>query len=287
MNLFISFSGGKTSAYMTKWLLDNKKGDYDEIVVLFANTGQENEETLNFVNQCDINFKFNTVWLEALVNPEFGCGTRELITNYESASRNGAPFERVIKKYGIPNKAAPFCTRELKLAPMNSYIKSLGWKKGTYETAIGIRFDEMDRVSSKMKELNIIYPLAEENKQTKQSINRWWERQSFNLNLPEHYGNCKTCFKKSRRKLLTIAQDNPEFFKFFDEMEMKHGRTGNHSRDENRKFFRDRESAKDILAASKQHFKRYDPRESIDTNLDLFDEFMDSANGCSESCEVY
>ena len=47
--LSISFSGGKTSAYMTKWLMDNKKQDYDEIVVTFANTGQENEETLEFV----------------------------------------------------------------------------------------------------------------------------------------------------------------------------------------------------------------------------------------------
>ena len=51
----ISFSGGKTSAYMTKMLLDHfrKHEPWREIVVTFANTGQEHEETLKFVDRCD------------------------------------------------------------------------------------------------------------------------------------------------------------------------------------------------------------------------------------------
>ena len=286
MNLFISFSGGRTSAYMTKWLLENKQDDYNEIVVLFANTGEEHNETLEFVNKCDKAWKFNVVWLEVLVNQEFGKGSRFTVTNYKDAKRKGEPFQSVIEKYGIPNKAGAFCTRELKLAPMNSYIKSLGWKKGTYETAIGIRADEMDRISSKMVEFNIIYPLAEENRQSRKTINSWWAKQDFNLEIPEHHGNCKFCFKKSKRKLLTIAKYNPEFFEFPIRMEALHGRTGNHSHDEERKFFRNRTSAIEIIEASKQPFKEFDAS-TIDTNLDLFDMEMDTANGCSESCEVY
>ena len=42
--LLISFSGGETSAYMTYQFLKNN--DYDEVVVIFANTGQENEESM-------------------------------------------------------------------------------------------------------------------------------------------------------------------------------------------------------------------------------------------------
>lgn len=286
MNLFISFSGGRTSAYMTKWLLDNKSNDYDEIVILFANTGLEHEKTLDFINQCDVNFGFKTVWLEVVVNPEFGKGSRHLITNYKNAKRKGEPFEAVIKKYGIPNAPAPFCTRELKLAPMRSYIKSLGWKKGEYKTAIGIRADEMDRVNAKFEELNIIYPLAEEHRMSKQMIINWWSKQDFDLKIPEHYGNCVSCWKKSRRKLLTIAQDKPEYFDFFIKMERLHGKAGNHTHNEERKFFRNRESGLEILKAAKQPFIRFDPNDT-DKTLDLFDTFMDSANGCSESCEVY
>ena len=60
--LFVSFSGGRTSAYMCWWLLKNKSDEYDFIFV-FANTGQEHEKTLEFVNECDKRFGLNLVWL--------------------------------------------------------------------------------------------------------------------------------------------------------------------------------------------------------------------------------
>ena len=113
-------SGGRTSAFMTKMILDNYKDKYD-IVVCFANTGQENDATLDFVNNCDKHFGFNTVWLEAVVNEgRVACSHR--VVDYDSASRKGEPFEEVVKKYGIPNNGYPHCTRELKENPIHSYI---------------------------------------------------------------------------------------------------------------------------------------------------------------------
>ena len=50
--LFISFSGGRTSAYMARRLLRDRPAD-TEIVTVFANTGQEDERTLEFVDRCD------------------------------------------------------------------------------------------------------------------------------------------------------------------------------------------------------------------------------------------
>jgi len=64
--LLISFSGGETSAYMTHWALKNWRERYPEILVVFSNTGQENEETLVFVRDCDNYFGFETVWVEAM-----------------------------------------------------------------------------------------------------------------------------------------------------------------------------------------------------------------------------
>jgi hypothetical protein len=284
MNLLLSFSGGKTSAYMTKWMIENKKHEYDDIKILFANTGQENEKTLEFVDRCDKEWNLGVIWIEADINPEFGKGTSAKIVTFETASRNGDPFESMCKKYGIPNPASPFCTRELKLQPITSYLRSIGWKKGNYHTAIGIRFDEMDRVSAKMNENLIIYPLIEYKKVTKEMISIWWDKQPFNLGLREHEGNCKWCWKKSKRKLLTLAKETPDIFEFPLRMEKLYGRNGNHTDDESRKFFRNRQSTTDILEESKQPFIPF-VEKSI--NFSLFDAEMDAPGGCSESCEVY
>lgn len=48
-NLVISFSGGETSAYMTHLLLSKYRVWYREVVVVFANTGQEMEAEYGLV----------------------------------------------------------------------------------------------------------------------------------------------------------------------------------------------------------------------------------------------
>ena len=285
MKLAISFSGGKTSAYMTKWLIDNKVNDYDDYVITFANTGQENEETLRFINRCDKEWNLNVVWLEAVVNPLSGIGTKHKIVTYETASRNGEPFEAVIKKYGIPNQTFQTCNREMKLAVMRSYMRSIGWKKRDYVSAIGIRIDEIDRISKKMNDERLIYPLIEFTKATKESIGIWWEKQQFNLNLMEHEGNCKWCWKKSKRKLLTLAVDTPEIFDFPARMERDYGYCGAAGYDKKpRVFFRGYTSTIDLMAESKLNFVRWTPKP---IQFNLFDEDLDSSGGCSEHCEAY
>lgn len=49
----ISFSGGRTSAFMVWNILQAHGGTLpDDVVVAFANTGKEREETLRFVHEC-------------------------------------------------------------------------------------------------------------------------------------------------------------------------------------------------------------------------------------------
>lgn len=160
--LFISFSGGETSAFMTWWVLNNWKDRYDEMAVVFANTGEENEETLLFVALCAYHWNIPVVWVEAEIHHGERKNPTARIVDYATASRKGEPFEEMIRKYGIPNTKFKHCTRTLKLRPMEDYIRRhLGWAAGTYETAIGIRTDELDRISSKKKEHRIVYPLAD------------------------------------------------------------------------------------------------------------------------------
>ena len=97
--LVCTFSGGRTSAFMGKLLMDLPKyKDYDKLYV-FANTGKEREETLEFINNCDKEWGLGVVWLEAKISKEKGVGTTYNIVDFNTASRNGEPFEEMLKAY--------------------------------------------------------------------------------------------------------------------------------------------------------------------------------------------
>ena len=287
--LIILFSGGETSAFMAQWILNNKKDEF-EIVCVFANTGQENEETLDFVEKCDKEFNLNLVWVEAVINPKFGEGVRHRIVDYKTASRNGQPFEDLISKMGMPNQSAPFCTRDLKLNPIKSYLRSIGWKK--YWTAIGIRADEFDRINSNRLKERLYYPLVSDIQMTKPMVNFWWNQQSFRLNLKGYQGNCKWCYKKSTNKLLTICVENPEYFDFPKKMEEKYENYVPNTRknyDVPIRFFRGNKSVNDLFELSKAPFKKSKNDATIYSwQTSIFDDnTLDLSNGCEESCEVY
>jgi len=277
--MFVSFSGGRTSAYMCHWLIKNKSEKYDFIFV-FANTGQEHEKTLDFVHKCDLHFGLNLVWVEAVVHNTRKRCTHKIV-DYDNASRSGLPFEDVIKKYGIPNTGFPHCTRELKMNPIFSYKRSLGFKSN-HQMAIGIRSDEIDRASSDAKRNGLVYPLISMTSKTLPEIRHWWKRQKFDLEIPEHLGNCLTCWKKSDRKLLTLAKHDPEIFSFFHRMESRYSNNG--VGDMERVFFRGGRSTSDILQESKGDFLEFTDH-MPPLQLGMFDP-MDLEEDCGSGCEI-
>jgi len=286
--LVISFSGGRTSAFMTKWVLDNWKDKY-EIIVVFANTGKEREETLEFVQQCATYFNFNCIWVEAVTNPQYRKGVSAKVVNYKTASRNGEPFIAMVAKHGMPNVNSPICTRELKKNAINAYVRSIGWKK--YYTAIGIRADEIDRISPTAKQQRLLYPLVSHIPTAKHDINKFWNGQPFDLRLKPYEGNCDLCFKKSLRKLMTIVKQNPDLVPWWGELEKQYSWFVPISKRKNEKIkpplycFRSNKSIFDIVEMAKRPFvpapddSKYVPS--------LFDLELDVSNGCSESCEVF
>lgn len=285
----ISFSGGETSAYMAQWLLKNKSDEYD-FKVVFANTGQELEETLEFVEKCDRLFNLNCVWIEADVQHERGIGTKAKVVDFHSASRDGEPFEQMIRKYGIPNMAYRHCSQELKSTPIRAYARSIGWKAGSYESFVGIRADEFDRANGDSTSDRLVYPLVKLGI-NKEDVNRYWRDMPFRLQIKGYEGNCKTCWKKSTRKLLTIAKHNPEYFEFNQRMENRyenHQPPGKELYQLPARFFRKKLTTNQILEMSKLDFEEAtDDRlrfESIN-QLSLFD--LDVSGGCSESCEAF
>jgi hypothetical protein len=270
--MFVSFSGGRTSAYMSWWLKANMSDKY-EFVFLFANTGQEHEETLKFVQRCDEAFALNLVWVEAKVHHGERRGTTHKIVDFNSACRKGAPFEEMIKKYGIPNTSYPHCTRELKLNPMYSFINEV-WPERDYLVAVGIRSDEQKRRRKDAEKAKIVYPLMDWNPVDKQDVNSWWEEQSFNLQLEEYEGNCVWCWKKTDRKHFLNLSRNVTRYAFPDRMEQLYGQSG--SGDQSRVFFRQNRSTRNLIG----QLQLMNP----DTRMGSRD---DEDAGCSESCEAF
>lgn len=267
MTLVVSFSGGKSSAYLARRLQQAYPGP---LLYLFANTGQEKEETLEFIKNCEAHWGIPLVWLEAEMNAR-GIGTRHRVVSFETASRDGRPFEEMIAKYGIPNKSYPHCTRELKLAPMNSYLREIGVTDPLY--AIGIRADEPKRLRKDAEKVGIVYPPAHWFPVDKQDVIAWWEDQPFALRLSEHEGNCSWCWKKSLSKHLRLIGEAPHIFDFPRRMEEEHAMTN--ARHGRRVFFRENRSTDDLFLL---HAETGTPLSSLpDVEVD---------GGCSESCDI-
>jgi hypothetical protein len=277
--LFVSFSGGETSAFMTHWCVNNMSDEYD-IVVVFANTGEEHENTLIFVEQFSKEFSIHVYWVEAVFEKK-GIATSYKIVDFKTANRNGKPFLEYIKKHGIPNQTYKSCTNHLKLIPMKTFISNhIGWND--YETAVGIRFDEIDRVSEKRYENKLIYPLIEKIPFTKQHVNFWWSQQKFRLKLKGYEGNCKTCWKKSDYKLMTIAKENPNWFDNFKKWESdfeNYVPVGQNKRTTPIRFFREQKSVDDIFEQSKYFHKKI---RNENNNFDFQTSLLDD-----ESCDIF
>jgi 3'-phosphoadenosine 5'-phosphosulfate sulfotransferase (PAPS reductase)/FAD synthetase len=215
----ISFSGGRTSAYMLWKVLEAHGGKLPgKAIVCFANTGKEEEATLKFVHDCSVNWGVDIKWLEYRAKkPLF-----ELV-NYETASRNGEPFEQLIdKKQYLPNQAQRFCTQELKVKTFDRYLKTIGWVDFT--TFVGIRADEQRRVNKISKQEDKLMPLAKDGVSEKQ-VWEFWNNNSFDLELPKASGasNCDLCFLKGTGILTSLVQQNPNRTIWWEKQEEKIG----------------------------------------------------------------
>ena len=224
-NIAISFSGGRTSAFMLYRIIQAAGGGLpDRVKVLFANTGREMPETLDFVAECADNWNVPVVWLEFAVknnNESFN------VVDYQTASRDGEPFDTLLRRIDrIPNVVHRFCTSRLKTYPIGKYIrKNMKWDK--WQHAIGIRADEKHRAkiaAPKAKE-QFFYPLVDFGI-SKNDVSDFWQEQNFDLRLPAVKGvtiagNCDFCFLKSESKIVQMLRAYPERAQWWIEWEAR------------------------------------------------------------------
>lgn len=222
-NVQIAFSGGRTSAYMLYHIAEANGGIPDRCEVTFQNTGREMPETLDFVAECGSRWGVPIVWLEyRAAAPWFE------IVSHNSAARNGEPFEALIEKRKfLPNQNSRFCTTELKIRTAKRYLRSLGWDYWT--NCIGIRADEPSRIRPegvRDKERWTTWQPLNHAGIGKSHVSAFWERQPFDLRLPNvrgncWLGNCDGCFLKSEAHVAAFTRDFPERAAWWERMEEK------------------------------------------------------------------
>lgn len=215
----ISFSGGRTSAYLLhKVLLNGGWQLPNEAKVIFCNTGKEEEATLRFVNECSKRWNVEITWLEFAVQDNEKISK---VVNFETASRKGEPFEAVINWYqpSLPNGRARYCSSQMKTRTMHRYLRSLGWTE--WDSFIGIRADEPRRVAKfranphpENKNETVCMPLVPNNVSSKE-VGNFWNNQEFDLELPNingktMHGNCDLCMLKPKSQILSLITEKTD-----------------------------------------------------------------------------
>ncbi len=207
----ISFSGGQTSGYMLRRLIDSTPDFSAKFSIVFNNTGREYDETLDFVQAVSCEWGVPIIWTEyARKDGEHSFR----VVDYKTAARRSSPrgpFDEMLEWAGVlPNVQGIGCSGQLKVRTTRRFLQSLGME--TWHTYVGIRADEAHRtleiMASCPKYITPHFPLNEDGI-TIRDVNSFWDAQPFKLNIPNYKGNCDLCFLKARWKRAAILREDP------------------------------------------------------------------------------
>jgi 3'-phosphoadenosine 5'-phosphosulfate sulfotransferase (PAPS reductase)/FAD synthetase len=201
----VSFSGGRTSGYMLRRILD--EGLRPDVHVLFADTGKERPETYAFVRECSVRWGVTVHWVA------------------RPAPDGVPPFEQLIsERRFLPNPVSRFCTAELKVRPMRDWMRARGYEHWT--NVVGIRADEPRRAAKlrapTRERWENALPLVEAGI-TERDVLAFWRAQPFDLQLRPWEGNCDLCFLKASAKRQRIMRERPDLAAWWIEQERRTG----------------------------------------------------------------
>ncbi|WP_242502725.1 phosphoadenosine phosphosulfate reductase family protein [Serratia sp. 1D1416] len=137
----VSFSGGRTSAYLAHLM---RQQDPDTRFV-FMDTGAEHPATYQFIRDAVKHWGIDLICLRVVVNPELGKGNGYRVISLDEIGPDLEPWRAMLEKYGTPYVGGEFCTDRMKLGPFKKYCDEHIGRKA-YRTWIGIRADEPARL---------------------------------------------------------------------------------------------------------------------------------------------
>ncbi|HAU5442652.1 TPA: phosphoadenosine phosphosulfate reductase family protein [Cronobacter sakazakii] len=265
----VSFSGGRTSAYLVH-LMEQRRAAGEDVHYVFMDTGAEHPKTYEFVRNVVRHWGIDLHCLRVIPDPEMGKPSTYEELSVDEIGPDLIPWKRMLNKYGHPYVGGAFCTDRMKSVPFTKYCQER-FGEGKYHTWLGIRIDEQSR----LKEAKGFSYLADISDFEKQDVIDWWAEQSFDLGIQEHLGNCVFCIKKSMQKVALAVMDEPQlagqFINILD-TEIRTGREpvmyrGNNTLKSLIALFSD--TSRDELASRMTSMRQYD------------------TGSCSESCEAF
>jgi hypothetical protein len=210
----ISFSGGRSSAFMT---LELKKL-FPDIPVVFCDTGAEHPKTYEFIRKFSKHFKIDIRCIRTKVDMRHGHGCHYTEISINDIGDDLKPFNDMMQKYGTPYVTGAFCTDRMKDKPFKNWCKDY-FNNEPYRIWIGLRIDQPTKFN-RLREERFLY-LADISDYEKRDIAYFWKQQPFDLEIADHLGNCVFCIKKSAYKIGLATKDEPEmadkFIKIIEE----------------------------------------------------------------------
>ena len=222
----VSFSGGRTSAYMV-YLMEDKRVNHNwDVEYVFCDTGAEHPKTYEFIRNCVEHFGINLHCIKSSVNQDMGIGNTYKNIGVDEIGFDLTNIKQNIQKYSTFSIMNAYCTERLKTVPLNKFCNDK-FGKGEYVNWLGMRIDEPRRlknidVTPDMfgKKINVnpnVRYLAQISDFTKQDILNFWLEMPFDLEIGEHLGNCVFCVKKSAKKIALAQRDEPELAELWAE----------------------------------------------------------------------
>jgi 3'-phosphoadenosine 5'-phosphosulfate sulfotransferase (PAPS reductase)/FAD synthetase len=249
MKHMVSFSGGRTSAYLCHLMIE--KFGRENVDFVFMDTGAEHPKTYEFIKKCNEYFGLNLTVLKIEVIPTLGEGNSFSVQSINSLKWDLERFKKLVAKYGNPyNPGGAFCTDQLKTQTYKKYVKTMehevvSWigiradepkrylgeelffelrkHRYTNDEIIKIFFDKdetfltrkarklMDERLSALSKKGWRF-LAEISDFDKLDVTDFWDGMSFDLEAPEFSGNCVFCPKKSPSRIALAQRESPELF---------------------------------------------------------------------------
>ena len=322
MKKVVSFSGGRTSAYLCHLMIELY--GRENVDFIYMDTGAEHPKTYEFIKNVNKYFRLNLTCLRGDFNQPLGKGHSYKIVNVNDICPDLGPYTDMVNKYGTPGQSSAWCTSRMKEETHDKYCNDK-YGKGNYETWLGIRADEPKRVLGShlgnewtsrglssydltitMQHIEINHPIingirdiyikiqntiakkanknikfmAEVCDAEKEDVLSWWHSQPFDLEIPEHLGNCVFCFKKSPLKLAAAHYDEPELYvKWLSMIDTAKDRPSQ-ERESKYIMYRGKQSLQSLIAT-------FDGSTGIEIKARMRGAKHLDTGSCSESCEVF
>lgn len=295
-------SGGETSGVLMGILESKRKNDGWDVVHIYNETGQEADETYEFLRDLAKHHNTEIICLKPMMS-----NVKNIGVTCKVISRDGIGYDKTIigdlfESYGTMTINSRMCTSRMKSEPTAKYCNAVFGKRN-YKLWLGIRADEKARIKEFSDQMDLFQSEMKRKKQkpdceigymaqisdfTKQDVKDYWSEMPFRLKIHNKpfLGNCLFCPHKEISRVALAARYYPdranEFIAQSESSDVKeHKRVdadGNHM--PSSMMYRGFHSLRSIIETYKEF-----PTEELESQVSRGNKFKDS--GCGSSCIDY